>query len=47
MQDEGQEITVCRIDPTGTKMLAAKGTIVASAGYDGRAVDKLILPGSE
>lgn len=36
MQDEGQEITVCRIDPTGTKMLAAKGTIVASAGYDGK-----------
>ena len=36
MQDEGQKITVCRIDPTGTKMLAAKGTIVASAGYDGK-----------
>ena len=36
MQDEGQEITICRIDPAGKKMLAAKGTIVLSAGFEGR-----------
>lgn len=32
--DRGQVITMCRVDPTCTKLFVAKGTILNSMGYD-------------
>ena len=33
-QDEGQTVTMCRIDPTCSKLFVARGTIVCGIGYD-------------
>ena len=33
-QDKGQVITMCRIDPTCTKLTVARGTIVGGVGYE-------------
>jgi L-fucose isomerase-like protein len=32
--DKGQAVTMCRIDPTCSKLFVAKGKIVAGIGYD-------------
>lgn len=33
-KDEGQTITMCRLDPTCSKLFVARGTIVGGFGYD-------------
>lgn len=33
-QDDGQEITLCKISPDGNKMFIAKGTVCGGAGYE-------------
>lgn len=43
MQDEGQEITFARIAPDGKRMLAAKGTIVAAAGSQGKSCGQGVI----
>ncbi len=32
--DKGQEVTMCRIDPSCTKILVARGTVAGGVGYD-------------